>query len=65
MKTYFVNQAKFTCSKSTIETLEKVGNMFKVKNKNITTSTTSFDHLDHLIIFSNVSIVDFKQVNVS
>ena len=49
-------QQKLTCSKATIETLEKVWNMFKVNNKDTrTTSMTSF---------SSVSIVKFEQVNV-
>ena len=40
-------QATFTCSKSALETLEKVWNLFKVNNKET----------------SNVLIVDFKQIS--
>ena len=60
-----------TSSKSTIETLEKGVNMFKVKNKNtITTSLTSFwcfycELLTYFTPFPSVFIVDFEQVNVS
>ena len=46
----------FTCSKLTVETIEKVWIMFKVNNKNIRT-------ISYFTPFSSVSIVDFEQVN--
>ena len=57
----------FTCSKSTIDTLKKVWNRFKVNNKNtITTSFTCFWCVFIVNIpFSIVSIVEFEEVNVS
>ena len=64
-------QQTFTCSKSTIKTLKKVWNMFKVNNKNTRTmSLTSFWWIycylwTYFITFSSASIVDFEQVNVS
>ena len=48
----------FTCSKSIIETLEK-----DMKWNVQTFRCFYFEHISHL--FSSVSIVDFKQVNVS
>ena len=40
----------FTCSKSTIETLDKVPNMFKSNNKEIRTTLTNLDvvNLDYI-----------------
>ena len=49
-----------TCSKSTIEILKKVWNMFKVYNKNSRTTSVWW-----FTTFCSVSIVDFEQVNVS
>ena len=44
-------QPTFTCSKSTIETQEKV--------------VKYVQSLQYFILFSSVSIVDFEQVNIS
>ena len=46
------------CSKLTIETLEKVENMFKVNNKETIVNST------FLKLFSCVSIADFEQANI-
>ena len=72
----YTSQLTFTCSKSTIETREN--NVKYVQNKNTrTTSLTSFwwrhwcrsgvfiVNFEHFARFSNVSIVNFEQVNVS
>ena len=39
--------------------------MFKVNNKNSRTTSTSFKKIQFFKCFSNVSIADFEQVNVS
>ena len=65
------SQLTFTCSKSTIETLEKGVKYVQINHKDIkTTSMTSFWCLycwllTYFTPFSSVSIVDFEQVNVS
>ena len=51
-----------TCSKSTIETLEKGVNMFKVNNKK--TSDVFTVIFTYFTLIFCVSIVDFKRVNV-
>ena len=70
----FTSQLTFTCSKSTMETLEKVWHMFRVNNKNIrTTSLTSFwcvycrlwTYFIPFCTYFTPSIVDLEQVNVS
>ena len=51
-------QLTFTCSKSTIETYEKVWNMFKINNKNTERRqwrcfgvfTVNFEHASHLFL---------------
>ena len=50
-----ITQPAFTCSKLTIETLQQLWNMFKVKNKD--TRTTPFAPC------SSIPIVNFEQVN--
>ena len=65
------NQSTFTCLKLTIETQEKVWNMYKVNNKN--TRTISIGLFSCLFFwlrkyfkpFASVSIVDFEQLNFS
>ena len=64
-------QVIFTCSNSTIETLEAGANMFKINNKNPrNTSLTSFwcfywKIWTYFKYFSSVSTVEFQQVNAS
>ena len=58
-----LTQLTFTCSKSTIKIFKKVQNMFKVNNRN--TRTTPLTSFWRFAPFPKVSIVDFKQVNVS
>ena len=58
-----LTQLTFTCSKSTIKIFKKVQNMFKVNNRN--TRTTPLTSFWRFAAFPKVSIVDFKQVNVS
>ena len=54
---------KFTCSMLTIETLEKVSNMFKVNNKNTGVFIGNFQNI--FTPFPSVPTVHFEQVNVS
>ena len=70
----FVTQWTFTCSKSTIETLEKVWNMFKVNNKGISASIVDSEHVNvcwedrqyfwakHLLCFMISSLVYFRLI---
>ena len=78
---WFLTQRTFTFSKSTIEILEELWNMFKVNKKNTRTTKvaimTGFCMTATLLVlvfllltlkifpFSSVSIVDFGKVNVS
>ena len=67
MRRLVVNaQLKFTCSYSTIETLEK-GACSKLAIKHVTDVVLVFLLLTLNIFhnFSNVSIVDFEQVNIT
>ena len=57
-----VSLLTLTCSKSTIETLEKGVNMFKVNNKK--TSDVFTVIFTYFTLIFCVSIVDFKGVNV-
>ena len=70
MRRLVVNaQLKFTCSYSTIETLEKgVCSKLAIKHQNDVTDVVLVFLLLTLNIFhkfSNVSIVDFEQVNIT
>ena len=56
-------QLKFTSSMLTIETLEKVLNMFKVNNKNTGVFIGNFQNI--FTPFPSVPTVHFEQVNVS
>ena len=63
-------QLTFICSKSTIQTIKKMWNIFKVNNKNTRATTMNdvvlmFSLKTYFIPFSIVSIVVFKQVSVS
>ena len=66
-----INQLTLTCSKSTMETLEKVAKY--VQSLTIKTPGNVIDVVQVFLLitlkiftpFSSVSIVDFEQVNVS
>ena len=67
LKTQTISQLTFTCSKSTIETLEKnIWNMLKVNNKTPELhqwrrSGVFIVNFEHISVF----IIDFKQINVT
>ena len=56
-------QQTFRCSKSIIETVKNVYNLFKVNNKDTSVLVSLLLTLRIYHIFSDVSIGDFKQVN--
>ena len=60
-------QLTVTCLKSTMETLLKGVKLFKVNNKNASDVILVFLLLtmNNFTPFSSVSIIDFKQINVS
>ena len=61
-------QNTFTYSYSTIETTEKIWNLFKVNNKNNKATSLPSVSLSltwtYFASLSNISFVDFKQINV-
>ena len=65
------SQLAFSCSRLTIEALEKGENMFKVDNKNIRATSVTLlwcfycQLWTYFTPFSSAFIIDFEQVNVS
>ena len=54
------SQPAITCSKLTIETLDKVWNMFKVNNKDSSGVFINFEHISHLALLFLLWTVNFE-----